>query len=457
MKRWTSPKSSDIITDQGDLNKSEKKRTASSAVKPRLPSRLNPKMSFAFSPAREQTTRFLSSLESNRSVVKKKKKTNSKTPKTNRREITLPPKDRPNFVRKGASELVINADFDDRWESFLETKKLGDAVSRIYQYVYFKKWKARFANSYCDRLEKRNLQMTESVIQAEKEGQQSSKTEIQVLDTMNLIRLARSKIDELSQDTFQRKPTSKEHPLSTWSFEPRSGENNVEESNRRELTPRVRKWHSIQDPSYSRQPSKTRTQVDDTSDECQLEDLDITEITTPQKTAPKQPPKPSDLHLSQDAVTHEQPFDSEATFMSDGEDLRNEATKILSSYTAKQPSKSSMNQSLLSMSYSRTPQARQKSRTSIADSFNAGPQLTEQEEMINKRLGRRYKDLSCYIPSTQSAMYAASRRFATESFEVRGGTYKEAQTETHFTTTDEESESLGPEFNIVFSSEASNI
>lgn len=451
MSRWESPKRRRERTLSESREESYEKRLSQSALKPKMGGRLNPKMRFGLSPVS-----IGGALDTNK--TKKKKKVKAKTPKNPRKEITLPPANRPNFLKKtDQSEVVIKADFDDRWGSFLEAKKLEEAMTGVYQRVYFRRWKVRLSDLYCTRVERRNRQIVESVIEAEKKEQQKSKLEDNILDTVDLIRLARSKITELSQEIPERKPPQQPQASNWFTV---NEENDADQSNR---PTRVRKWHISRESSLPVSKSRAPATQDDTLDECEIDDLNITGIEKPdeEESTGARPPKPSELNLpgpgELETPRNGPEFsveDSDCTFMSDGEELRNEATKILSSYTPKQASKSGLNPSLLSMSYARTPGGGRTAKTALADSFNANPLLSEREEMLNKHLGRRYKDLSCFIAPTGCAVQFTPRKFATASFAVRGGTYKEAQTETHFTTTDEESESLGLEFNIAYSSEA---
>ncbi|OHS97698.1 hypothetical protein TRFO_36073 [Tritrichomonas foetus] len=119
------------------------------------------------------------------------KKSSSKTPE--HFIIKLPPPSKPNFFRKN-QQYTIEASFDDRWQEFLEMKKLDNARNQIYFFVYFRKWKAAASRKLIERIKERTASF-ESIkeVSFTSEVQQSTNNEESAID---LINKARRKMNE---------------------------------------------------------------------------------------------------------------------------------------------------------------------------------------------------------------------------------------------------------------------
>ena len=125
------------------------------------------------------------------------RKRSSKATEAQKLDVTLPSPDRPNFIRRVAGERVITTSFEDRWQAFLEAKRLNNARIAIYLRVYFRRWRLRYSGSYVERIRERTKLWSAS--NASLRGNtHTSKVDAQLADTLDLIKLARSKIDELS-------------------------------------------------------------------------------------------------------------------------------------------------------------------------------------------------------------------------------------------------------------------
>lgn len=86
---------------------------------------------------------------------------------TNPNIVNLPPPSKPNFIRK-SQETIVNANFDDRWQLYLEMKALDDARNRIYFKVYFYKWKMLSSTRFIQRIREKtanfgNFQTNENI------------------------------------------------------------------------------------------------------------------------------------------------------------------------------------------------------------------------------------------------------------------------------------------------------
>ena len=158
------------------------------------------------------TARYLNSARSLFSTQKKVKKRNTKKRKNSSSTIILPPQERPNFIRKG-SEIVFKDSFNDRWQSFLEAKKLDEARRRVFRYVYFRRWKLRYFESDMERIKQRTLLPVIEQSTSKSDGKYS-KLERECMETLELIRLARSKIYGISATEPVRRQQSTE-PEST--------------------------------------------------------------------------------------------------------------------------------------------------------------------------------------------------------------------------------------------------
>ena len=120
-----------------------------------------------------------------------------------RYDVTLPPPERPNFVRRGAYEDCEPVSFDDRWQSFLEAKKVNDARVACYLRVYFRRWRLRYSKSYVDKVRERTKLWDEST------SHTPTKAEVELADTLELIQLARSKVDSFHYRVSLDPPNSK--------------------------------------------------------------------------------------------------------------------------------------------------------------------------------------------------------------------------------------------------------
>ena len=121
----------------------------------------------------------------------------SKAAEAQKLDVTLPSPDRPNFIRRAAGERVITTSFEDRWQAFLEAKRLNNARISIYLRVYFRRWRLRYSGSYVERIRERTKLWSDSNASL-RSNTHASKVDAQLADTLDLIKLARSKIDELS-------------------------------------------------------------------------------------------------------------------------------------------------------------------------------------------------------------------------------------------------------------------
>lgn len=108
--------------------------------------------------------------------------------------VHLPPPSKPNFIRKN-QDTLIQANFDDRWQLFLEMKSLNDARNRIYFKVYFYKWKMLSSTKFIQRIREKtasfgSFETQEKIIQSN-ENKDKNKD-----DAKELINKARQKYNE---------------------------------------------------------------------------------------------------------------------------------------------------------------------------------------------------------------------------------------------------------------------
>ena len=98
----------------------------------------------------------LSTRKTSDSLSDTSKRLNNQTPqpaynKSEIKRIFLPSPSKPNFIRK--SQLMnVETNFDDRWQVFLELRKMDRARNRIYCKVYFKKWKKLTSIKFIKRI-----------------------------------------------------------------------------------------------------------------------------------------------------------------------------------------------------------------------------------------------------------------------------------------------------------------
>lgn len=109
--------------------------------------------------------------------------------------VRLPPPSKPNFIRK-SQETLVKANFDDRWQLYLEMKALDDARNRIYFKVYFYKWKAASSNKFIERIREKtshfeSVQTSQKINNYHEQYQNMSKD-----DAAELINKARRKYNE---------------------------------------------------------------------------------------------------------------------------------------------------------------------------------------------------------------------------------------------------------------------
>lgn len=113
----------------------------------------------------------------------------------NQNIVKLPPPSKPNFIRK-SQETIVKANFDDRWQLFLELKTLDKARNRIYFKVYFYKWKIATSTKFIERIKEKtasfefNHESESNIKTIEKDKNNKADNAI------DLINKARKKYDE---------------------------------------------------------------------------------------------------------------------------------------------------------------------------------------------------------------------------------------------------------------------
>lgn len=158
------------------------------------------------SPSYSKSTISTNSVNSSKKIIRKKKIIKSEE-EIEEFPLHLPNPSNPNFFRKSDPKKSLDNTFEERWNQYIELRTLDKSRKQIYFGVYFNKWKRCFTNSYINRVKKQTKQLESFRFE------NYTKSHIDILedniDTAELIRLAKTKVQEMESDTFMRSSPSK--------------------------------------------------------------------------------------------------------------------------------------------------------------------------------------------------------------------------------------------------------